>query len=535
MTFAVDYTIVKGSVITYKLYKMKMLPFHFLFLFLGILFIRAQGDYTQGPNSAVYEGIPKGTVTKYSWESKIFANTVRDYYVYVPAQYDASQPTALMIFQDGHAYVDLGGDFKVPTVFDNLIAQGKMPVTIGLFINPGHDKNAPKAESPWRVTNRSFEYDEVSGRYGEFLLKEMIPQLKKEYTISDDPNMTAIGGLSSGAICAFSVAWFHTDRFHKVLSHYGSFTDIRGGHNYPSMIRKSEKKDIKIYMQDGSNDLDNAYGNWWLANLQMESAFTFKDYEHKFVSGTGGHDGKQAGAILPESLAWLWSDVVRESIKSRAYKYPVNSNDTILFKGQTAHLRDLQFDINFMDMAEGKSLFKEDKEQIIIVKKGRLQVTLNGTSKTIGPNSVVVIMPKDEASIKSKAQNTSYYQMTYVSDDMDVVRGKKEGSALLEFEEIPFKEHDRGGIRNYFNRKTVMCPYYEMHLTNLNGGIKSHEPHTHRAPEIIIMIKGETEMEIGNDIFGAKAGDVYFTGSNVPHAIRNLGNDQCMYIAFQWE
>lgn len=268
-------------------------------------------EYKHGPDSERQEGVPKGMVTEHTWgKSTIYKNTTRGYYIYVPKQYDKSKPAALMIFQDGHSYVNEGGDFRVPTVFDNLIHQGKMPVTIGLFINPGHDMSAPKAESPWRGTNRSVEYDEVSDKYAQFLLQEMIPELKKKYNISDDPKMRAISGLSSGAICAFSAAWFHPEQFHKVLSHFGSYTDIRGGHSYPPMIRKTDKKDIKIFLQDGSNDLNNQYGNWWLANLQMESAFKYKEYDYKFVSGTGEHNGKHGGSILPESLIWLWSDVV---------------------------------------------------------------------------------------------------------------------------------------------------------------------------------------------------------------------------------
>ena len=245
----------------------------------------AQDSYKLGPNSWQYDNIPSGIITQHSWESKIYPNTVRDYYVYVPAQYDSAQPAALMVFQDGHAYLKKDGHFRVPTLFDNLISQGKMPVTIGLFINPGHDLNADPPESPWRVSNRSIEYDEVSDTYARFLLEELIPELKKSYNISDDPKMRAISGLSSGGICAFSVAWFKTNHFHKVLSHIGSFTDIRGGHNYPPMIRKSDKKDIKVFLQDGENDLDNQFGNWWLANLQMEAALKFKGYDYKFCPG----------------------------------------------------------------------------------------------------------------------------------------------------------------------------------------------------------------------------------------------------------
>jgi enterochelin esterase-like enzyme len=151
----------------------------------------------------------------------------------------------------------------------------------------------------------------MNDKYVTMLIDEIIPQLKKQYNILNDPKMHAIAGLSSGAICAFTAAWQRPDYFHKVLSHYGSYTDIRGGHNYPFIIRKTKKKDIKIFMQDGNNDLNNEFGDWWLANLQMESAFKFKNYEFKFEKGSGTHNGKHAGSILPESLIWLWSDVIK--------------------------------------------------------------------------------------------------------------------------------------------------------------------------------------------------------------------------------
>ena len=513
---------------------MKAKNFILLFFILSVTSVEAQDVYQHGPDSESYETIKKGTVTKHSWESTIFPNTIRDYYIYVPAQYDASQPAALMIFQDGHAYVNDEGDFRVPTVFDNLIAQGKMPVTIGLFINPGHDKSKPAPESPWRASNRSFEYDDISATYSDFLLNEMIPELKKTYSISDDPKMRAISGLSSGAICAFSAAWFHPESFHKVLSHFGSFTDIRGGHNYPPMIRRTDKKDIKVYMQDGSNDLDNQYGNWWLANLQMESALKFKDYEYEFVGGTGGHTGDHAGSILPESLAWLWSDVVPERVASQVYSFPSGQSDSVLMDGETMHLDNMEFTVNFMQPASKKNLTSSEKEQMILIKEGELKITLNGDSKVVGENSVMVIMPGDKIELESKTSEVSYYLMTYTSPKQDMQRGRTAGSEILDYSKIPYKEHDRGGIREYFHRETAMCPYYEMHMTNLNPGIKSHEPHTHVATEIVIMIEGETEMEIGNQKYLGKAGDVYFLASSVPHAIRNTGTKQTRYMAFQW-
>ena len=263
--------------------------------------------YLLGSDSQRKEGVAKGIITKHEWQSKLY-NNFREYYVYVPAQYDSTKAAALMVFQDGHAYVNETGDFRVPVVYDNLIYQKKLPVTICLFVNPGHNtKDYP--ESRFRVSNRADEYDVLDDRYTIMLMDEFIPELKKKYNISNDPKMHGIGGLSSGAICAFTAAWEHPEYFHKVLSQIGSYTNIRGGNNYPSIIRKHKKKDIKIFMQDGSNDLNNEHGDWWLANLEMESALKFKGYEFRFEKGTGTHSGKHGGAILPESLIWLWSDI----------------------------------------------------------------------------------------------------------------------------------------------------------------------------------------------------------------------------------
>lgn len=269
----------------------------------------ASESVTYGPDSQRQSGVPKGEVTKYVWKSKVFPNTIREYYVYVPAQYDAKSPAALMVFQDGHTYVKEDGDFRVPVVFDNLIHQKAMPVTIGLFINPGqHGDELPK--DPFRADNRSFEYDTLTDQYDHLLIDELIPEISRKYKLADSPAMRAIGGISSGGICAFTAAWQRPDYFQKVLSHVGSFTNIKGGHVYPSLIRKAPKRTIKVFLQDGSNDLDNQHGNWWLGNQQMDAALKFSKYDYKFVGGTGGHNGKHGGSILPESLRWLWADVV---------------------------------------------------------------------------------------------------------------------------------------------------------------------------------------------------------------------------------
>jgi enterochelin esterase-like enzyme len=256
------------------------------------------------------QDVPRGAVTKHEYKSQIFGGTVRDYWVYVPAQYRADEPAALMVFQDGHTYVSETGPFRAPIVFDNLIHQRVLPVTVGLFINPGHAGKAPP-ETPWQSDNRSYEYDSLTEKYSRFIIEEMLPELEKSYRISSDPKFRAIAGLSSGGICAFTVAWQRPDCFHKVMSHVGSFTDIRGGHNYPFYIRQWAKRDIKVFFQSGENDLDTQFGNWWVSNLQMERAFAFRNYDYKFVGGKGGHDGEHGGAILPESLKWLFSDVTK--------------------------------------------------------------------------------------------------------------------------------------------------------------------------------------------------------------------------------
>ncbi|MCI0702012.1 MAG: esterase family protein [Planctomycetia bacterium] len=267
----------------------------------------AADDYTYGPDSMTQPDVPKGKVTQFAWkQSKVFEGTERDGWVYVPAQYDGKTPACVMVFQDGGNYVNEKGQFRVPTVFDNLIHKKQMPVTVGIFINPGTFPPAdPKGE---RRSNRSFEYDTLSDQYASFLEKEMLPEVGKTVKLRSDAAGRAICGISSGGICAFTVAWERPDLFSKVLSHVGSFTNIRGGDVYPGLIRKTEKKPIRVFLQDGSGDLDNLHGSWPLANKQMAASLKHMDYDYKFVFGDGGHNGKHGGVILPDSLRWLWRD-----------------------------------------------------------------------------------------------------------------------------------------------------------------------------------------------------------------------------------
>jgi enterochelin esterase-like enzyme len=261
-----------------------------------------------GPDSSPQTGVPEGKIIPFTnWQSKVFTNTVRDWWIYVPSQYTADKPACVMVFQDGHDYVNRKGAWRVPVVFENLIHKKQMPVTIGVFINPGHDGKS-KPQSPWRVTNRSFEYDTLSDQYSRFLLEEILPEVEKSYKLTKDPEGRAICGASSGGICSFTVAWERPNEFRKVLSTIGSFTNIRGGHAYPYLIRKTDRKPIRVWLQDGKNDLDNNHGNWPLANQMMASSLKYMGYDHQFVFTEGEHNSKDAGPLLPEALKWLWRD-----------------------------------------------------------------------------------------------------------------------------------------------------------------------------------------------------------------------------------
>ena len=277
-----------------------------LLTFVGFSLIFAADEYTLGPDSLRQPNAPKGSVTQHSWASKIFPGTTRDYWVYVPAQYKSEKPACLMVFQDGGGYVKDDGAWRVPTVFDNLINKGEMPVTIGIFINPGVlPALSPDAQNRY---NRSFEYDALGDRYARFLLEEVVPEVAKEYNISKDPNDRAIAGSSSGGIAAFTVAWNRPDSFHRVLSFIGSYVNLWGGDAYPDLIRKTEPKPLRVFLQDGTQDQNIYAGNWYMGNQEMNSALEFAGYDVKFVVGTEAHNSKHGAAILPDALRWLWRD-----------------------------------------------------------------------------------------------------------------------------------------------------------------------------------------------------------------------------------
>jgi enterochelin esterase family protein len=260
------------------------------------------------PDALSRDDVPHGSVKPMpAWQSKIFENTTRDWAIYVPAQYKKEQPAALMVFQDGRNYQDVKGRWRVPLVFDNLIARGDMPPTIAIFVSPGHDKSKENPKRPGQASNRSFEYDSLGDRYARFLLEEIIPEVERNYNVSKDPEMRAICGASSGGICSFTVAWERPDAFRKVLSTIGSFTNLRGGNIYPSLIRKTEPKPLRVYLADTSGDLDNAFGNWPLSNKLMASSLRYMGYDVRFDWAEGfGHNSDHGGAVFPEAVKWLW-------------------------------------------------------------------------------------------------------------------------------------------------------------------------------------------------------------------------------------
>ncbi|HEX4119574.1 MAG TPA: alpha/beta hydrolase-fold protein [Verrucomicrobiae bacterium] len=293
---------------------------------------RKPGDYKLGPDSLPQEGVPRGNLEgPFLFRSQVFTNTVREYWIFVPAQYTPEKPACVLVFQDGQRATRTNGSLRVPRVMENLIAKKQMPVTIGIFITPG-ERGDSYPEGAGNPNNRAAEYDSLTDAYARFICDEMLPEVAKKYNLTQDPEGRAIGGTSSGAICAFTVAWHRPDQFRKVISCIGSYTSIAyrpahdgrpmvpGGELYPTLIRKNPIKPIKIFLQDGSNDLSNEHGNWFLANQQMLSALEWVNanadrkndtgprYQINHQWGDGAHSDAHGGAILPDILRWLWAD-----------------------------------------------------------------------------------------------------------------------------------------------------------------------------------------------------------------------------------
>lgn len=276
--------------------------------------------YQIGPDSLPRDGVPKGEMRgPFTLPSDAYPGTQHTYWVYVPAQYDAKTPASLMVLNDGQAFKNMDGDVRAPNVLDNLIYRREIPVMIAVFINPGRRPDQPEpTPSNWgdRDTNRPAEYNTLDDKYARVIVDELLPALSKDYNISNDPERRGIGGASSGAIAAFTVAWERPNQFRKVLSIVGSFTNLRGGHAYADIVRRTDRKPLRIYLQDGRNDnrgvgRDGKYDetrDWFLQNVKLMRALSEKGYDLNYTWGIGRHGQKQGGAIFPDMMRWLWRD-----------------------------------------------------------------------------------------------------------------------------------------------------------------------------------------------------------------------------------
>ena len=295
---------------------------------------RKPGDYPLTPDSLPHDGVPKGRLEgPFEFRSQVIANTVRRYWIYVPAQYTGETPANVLVFQDGARAINPTGALRVPQVLENLVFRRDIPVTIGIFITPGQRGDVfPADVGTGNPNNRAQEYDAVDDTYARFLIDELLPEVGKKYRLTTDPARRAIGGTSSGANCAYTVAWHRPDAFRNVISGIGSYVSIgyraatadqpakSGGEIYPTWIRRMPIKPLRVFLQDGSNDLDNNWGNWFLANQQMLKAFEFanrtadtrKDagprYDVRHEWGDGAHSDAHLGALLPDVLRWMFAD-----------------------------------------------------------------------------------------------------------------------------------------------------------------------------------------------------------------------------------
>ncbi len=270
---------------------------------------RADESYPVHADTRPRDGVPRGRVESFTFDrSGVYPGTTREVFVYLPAQLENfNEPAALMVFQDGRNYVAEKGDYQMPTVFDNLIDGGQMPVTVAVCVNPGVVPAAGQGQDRF---NRSYEYDSVSPTYAKFLLDEILPEVARRYQvpITNDPNLRGIGGSSSGAVAAFGVAWHRPESFRRVFSTVGTYVGLRGGDQYETLVRKTEPKPLRVFLQDGSNDLDIYAGGWWPANQAMLQALQYAGYEVKNEWGEGGHNNQHAAAIFPDAMRWLWQD-----------------------------------------------------------------------------------------------------------------------------------------------------------------------------------------------------------------------------------
>jgi enterochelin esterase-like enzyme len=280
--------------------------------------VNHRGDAGYRPCSEAHPAanVPKGKILSIcDWGCDLYPNTARKVWIYIPVDLPAgSSDLGLIQVNDGHIYLDREGPVRAATVLDSLHAAGAIGPTVGVFVTPGmpthiNQDHEAWSESEWEVAaeQRSIEYDSMRPDYGRFLLDALLPfvERKADVRLTDDPKRRVCCGASSGGIAAFTCAWHFPDKFARVLSHVGSYTNIKGGHNYPWLVRRTPRKDIRVFLQSGKNDAATLFGDWPLANQTMAKALEYAGYEHKFEFGTGGHTLAHAGSLFADSIRWL--------------------------------------------------------------------------------------------------------------------------------------------------------------------------------------------------------------------------------------
>ena len=391
---------------------------YFLPMMASALFAQdGDGPYPLDESQIQKPDVPTGVVTRHTFaDSKVFPGTQRNYAIYVPKQYDKSKPACLMVFQDGTGFSKVEGrPSKTPLVFDNLIHSGEMPVTIGLFIDPGVVPAQNENAQP--RFNRSFEYDSINDRYARFLIEEMIPEVEKDYSISEDPNDRGICGSSSGGIAAFNVAWQRPDQFRRVYTMVGTYIGLRGANEMSVLVRKTEPKPIRVFLQDGSKDLNIYCGDWWVSNQGMLSALKFSGYEVDHVWGTGGHNRKHGGAVLPDAMRFIWKDWPRpvethfDKSKSRAPEMLIDGEDWELVSKGHKYLTGLASDekgnVYCSDRKTGELFVvsPNGKEKKLTIGKPHLDGVLE-TAKTISPVHAIAV--QSNGSLLVACENTIF-------------------------------------------------------------------------------------------------------------------------------
>ena len=274
------------------------------------LAVPGDGHYHPCPEAMKREGVAEGEVRSIRGydASTVFPGTRRDIWVYTPSGLDQlDNPPGLLVFNDGAYYLDRNGPVRATRVLDNLVAAGELDPLVAVFVMPGARNGVPASERARRDT-RSIEYDSLKPDYARFLDEDVLPLAEETVgrPFDADPARRAVCGISSGGICAFNAAWHRPDLFGRVISHCGSFTAIRGGHNFPYLVRSTPRKPLRVFLQSGENDADIIFGSWPLANREMAAALDFAGYDHRFEFGTGGHNLRHGGALFADTLRWLF-------------------------------------------------------------------------------------------------------------------------------------------------------------------------------------------------------------------------------------